>query len=306
VPVLHPNAAPAATAARRRADRCPGLIRPWIAADGALVRIRLVGGTLTSTALARLAAASRAYGDGDLHLTGRANLQVRGVAHADGTVPDGLVDAVRRAGLLPSVAHDLVRNVMVSPLTGRIGGRADLRPVARDLDRLLLADPACATLAGRFLYVLDDGRGDLVRRSSDLAAVALDASTVRLRAGSDQWGSVVPLPDAARELHALTRRFLELRGEGPTAAWHVDELDTALLPPRSGSHLDRPAGGAERCAPALPFGRHRQDDGRALEHVAVPDGRLSPALVDELLGRAGAEVVVTPWRSLLLPDLGAR
>jgi precorrin-3B synthase len=293
-------------AARQRADRCPGLTRAWIAADGALVRVRLVGGTLTSRALALLADASRTYGDGDLHLTGRANLQVRGVDHIDGAVPPGLVDAVRHAGLLPSTTHDLVRNLMVSPLTGRIGGRVDLRPVAHELDRLLLADPACATLAGRFLFVLDDGRGDLVGRTSDLAAVALDASTMRLRAGADQWGADVPVAAVAQALHALATRFLQLRGDGPTAAWHVDELDRPLLPPRSDRHREASLTGAQRRVDVLPFGRHRQDDGRGLEHVDVPEGRLSPALIDGVLRRAGAEVVVTPWRTLLLPDLEGR
>ena len=38
----------------------------------------------------------------------------------------------------------------------------------------------------------------------------------------------------------------------------------------------------------------------------MPDGRLTPALAAEVLARAGAEVVVTPWRSLLLPDLEDR
>jgi precorrin-3B synthase len=265
------------------------------------VRIRLVGGTLPTGALAALARAARLYGDGDLHLTGRANLQVRGVPHVGGAVPEGLVDAVRRAGLLPSQAHDLVRNVMVSPLTGRIGGLADLRPLARELDALLLADPACAGLAGRFLFVLDDGRGDLAGRTSDLAAVALDAGSVQLRAGAGQWGPVVPVADAAGELHALTRRFLERRGDGPTAAWHVDELDGPLLPVRDERQVpDLPAGAGRR---EPPLGRLRQDDGRFVDHLAVPDGVLTPALVDEVLGRAGDEVVVTPWRSVLLPDL---
>jgi precorrin-2 C20-methyltransferase/precorrin-3B C17-methyltransferase len=48
-----------------------------------------------------------------------------------------VLDDVRRTGLLPAPAHDLVRNVMTSPLSGLDGGRVDVRPVARHLDRLL-------------------------------------------------------------------------------------------------------------------------------------------------------------------------
>ncbi len=214
-----------------------------------------------------------------------------------GSFPAGFVDGIRDAGLLPSPAHDLVRNVMVSPLSGRAGGRADLRPVAAELDRLLLADPRCARLAGRFLFLLDDGRGDLVGRRSDVAAVALDAEHVQLRAGRDQWGRVVALDETADALWSLARRFLELRADGP--AWHVDELAEPLFDAHSRDDRTRVTSGPP------PAGRLVQDDGRSAEHVDVPDGRLTPQLGDRLLATAAEEIVVTPWRSVLLPDLDA-
>jgi precorrin-3B synthase len=188
---------------------------------------------------------------------------------------------------------------MVSPLTGRVGGRMDARPVAAALDRLLLSDPSCAELSGRFLFILDDGRGDLLERTSDLAAVALDADTVQLRAGADQWGPVVGVSEAAGVLHALTRRFLARRGEGPASAWHVDELDRPML------EADRDSR-TRVTTPRPSYGRLRQVDGRLTEHVEVPDGRLGSDLAERLLERAGTEVVVTPWHGLLLPDLEAR
>src|SRR6476620_2825745 len=127
---------PPETATRDRADRCPGVTRPWPAEDGSLVRIRVVGGALPTSALASLVDLAGRFGDGDLHLTKRANLQLRALADP---VPDAFVAGVRDAGLLPSSSHELVRNVMVSPLSGRLGGRADLRSVATGLDRLVLA-----------------------------------------------------------------------------------------------------------------------------------------------------------------------
>jgi precorrin-3B synthase len=296
--VCHPVPVPLDTvteAVRSRADRCPGVMRPWIADDGALVRVRLVGGRLPVAAMADLLRLSAEYGDGDLHLTKRANVQVRGVPHVHGVLPAGFVEGIRDSGLLPSPAHDLVRNVMVSPLSGRAGGRADLRPVAAELDRLLLADPRCARLAGRFLFLLDDGRGDLVDRRSDVAAVALDADHVQLRAGRDQWGPVVPLAETAKALWSMARRFLELRADGP--AWHVDELAEPLFDEQVRDDRTRVTSGPP------PAGRLLQVDGRSAEHVDVPDGRLTPELGDRLLAKAAEEVVVTPWRSMLLPDL---
>ncbi len=147
-----------------------------------------------------LLALSEEYGDGRSGSTARANLQVRGLPLVDGAVvselPSEVVTAVEATGLLPSRAHDLARNVLASPQTGLAGGRADLRPVVVGLDRLLLADAAMAALPGRFLFTLDDGRGDLADRHRDLGLVALDADTAQLRVG-DAWGPVVDLTEAA-------------------------------------------------------------------------------------------------------------
>jgi precorrin-3B synthase len=286
---------------RDRADRCPGVLRPWLADDGALIRLRVVGGELPAAALAALMRISAEYAEGTVHLTRRANLQLRGIAHRNGCVPAGLVDALTAAGLLPAPSHELVRNIMVSPLTGRVGGRSDLRPVATALDEGLCADPVLATLPGRFLFVLDDGRGDLADRSLDLGLMAVDDSTAQLRVGSREWGPVVPLPEAPGRLLDLGRAFLVARGEGDSAAWHVDELDnggTRLL----GIHHARDLRSQVTALP-LPHGTIPQDDGRRAENVVVPDGRLTQELAADLLARAASTVIVTPWRSVVLPDL---
>lgn len=280
-------------ARRDRADRCPGVLRPWVADDGALLRVRLVGGVLTHEQLAGLASLAERFGDGDLHLTGRANVQVRGVALP---VPDPVVEEMTALGLLPSPDHERVRNIMVSPLTGRIGGLADLRATAMTLDAALRADPALASLPARFLFCLDD-RGDLVDRTPDLAAVAVGADRVRLWAGG-MPGDTVPLADAPTGLLQLARAFLARRGSGPSACWHVREL------PDGGAELGpfRPTPGPGTPTPP-PYGFLVQDDGRRARHVPVPGGTLGPALVEDVLATAGTEVVVTPWRGLLLPDL---
>jgi len=54
---------------RTRLDRCPGVLRPWPADDGLLVRLRLIGGRLRSSALARLLDFSAEFADGRIHLT---------------------------------------------------------------------------------------------------------------------------------------------------------------------------------------------------------------------------------------------
>lgn len=274
---------------RVRTDRCPGVGRPWAAEDGLLVRLRLIGGSVSSAALLSLISVAETYGDGRIYLTGRANLQVRGLPSVDGGLPGEVLTALKATGLVPAQTHELVRNVMVSPQTGLAGGRADLRGVAASLDRLLCASPRLAALPGRFLFVLDDGRGDLVSRECDLGVVAVSATEGQLRVGGS-WGPVVPLAEAASRLVALASRFLDVRGEGPSAPWHVSELDAPMVAPVAAD--DRvPAPADELGYGPVPGG----------EHVAAPDGALDRAAVSALAERVPA-VVVTPWRGVLVPS----
>lgn len=278
---------------RTRRDRCPGVLRPWPADDGLLVRLRLIGGRVPSAALCSLAAVAQEHGDGRVHVTVRANLQVRGLPGVAGALEPDVLAEIEATGLVPSPRHDLVRNVLVSPQTGLGGGRADLRPVAGELDRLLLASRSLAGLPGRFLFVLDDGRGDLLDRSCDLGLVALgDGGEAQLRVGSG-WGPVVPLPDAAGRLAGLAEAFLEARGTGPSAPWHVAELPESLIP------ATEPDPGIPEPRGPLPYGE--VPGGR---HVAVPDDGLSPADIAGLTAGVG-EVIVTPWKGVLVPADGS-
>ncbi len=270
---------------RTRGDLCPGVFRPWPADDGALVRLRIPGGHLTRTTLLALLAVAEAYGDAQVHLTKRANLQLRALPLVDGNVPPEVVEAVRATGLLPHPEHELVRNVLVSPLTGLHGGRADLRPVTKELDERICATPSLAKLPGRFLLVLDDGRGDLVSRTCDLGLVALSADEVQLRVGSTRWGPVVPLQEAAARLTGLARAFQQVRGSGDDAAWHVDELpavpDAHDPDPRLPATTERPAYG--EVAPGI-------------AHVEVAGGVLGR----EFSLTLPEHLVVTPWKSLII------
>ena len=116
------------TAARLRADACPGALQTHAAADGALARVRVPGGLLTGGQLRALAAAARDLGDGALELTSRGNVQLRGLA--DGAEAE-LGDRLAAVGLLPSASHERVRNVLASVLTG--GQLRALAAAARDL-----------------------------------------------------------------------------------------------------------------------------------------------------------------------------
>src|SRR6201997_3483856 len=135
---------------------CPGTLQVHRAADGALARVRLPGGMITPAQLTTLSGVSSRLGSGTLELTSRGTVQLRGI-------PDvtAAAEAIANAGLLPSTTHERVRNIVASPLSGRVGGRADVRKCVGELDAAICAEPKLAELGGRFWFSLDDGRADV-------------------------------------------------------------------------------------------------------------------------------------------------
>ncbi|MET0797943.1 MAG: precorrin-3B synthase, partial [Rhodococcus sp. (in: high G+C Gram-positive bacteria)] len=110
-------------------DGCPGALSTHRAADGPLARIRLPGGLVLPEQMQVLAEAAAELGDGSLELTSRGNIQVRAVSD-----PDELANRLAAAGLLPSPTHERVRNILASPLSGRVGGLTDVRGLVGELD----------------------------------------------------------------------------------------------------------------------------------------------------------------------------
>lgn len=272
--------------ARTEGDRCPGVLAVHQAADGGLARVRVPGGRLTATQLDVLRLAAAELGDGRLELTSRGNVQIRGL-QADR--PQDLSDRLFAAGLLPSIAHERVRNILASPLSGLDQqSRYDVLPVATALDRALCDRPALADLPGRFLFALDDGRGDLAEQAADVAVRALDERTALLSLGTRavrvEWDVVPELMLAAAEA------FLEVRDQ----EWRIAEVARGeqLVLERLGLQATEalPAETARVVA-----GVH----GTALV-VTVPLGCLTQEQASALV-RVGDEVRITPWRSVVVP-----
>jgi precorrin-3B synthase len=288
------------TSVRARPDACPGALQTHAAADGELARVRVPGGLLTAGQLRTLAAAARDLGDGALEMTSRGNLQLRGLA--PGAARE-LGDRLAEAGLLPSETHETVRNVLASALTGRAGGHLDARPWVSELDAGLCADPALAALPGRFLATLDDGRGDVSGLGGDVGLLALAPDEVALLlAGRDSGLRATPTGAVGLLLDA-TRAFLAERTAQGGTAWRLAELDdgparvAARLPGPRAEPVEVPA------APAGgPVGAETQADGRTALVGVVPLGRLTAGQADLLASLTG-EVQLTPWRSVVVPDL---
>lgn len=293
------------TTARTRADACPGVVSPHLAADGALARVRLPGGVIGAGALRAVAGLAAEAGDGAVHLTSRGNLQLRGLAPDDPRP----VRRLAAAGLLPSVTHERVRNVLASPLSGISGGVADVRGLATALDRGLCARPAPAALPGRFLFALDDGRGDVAAEGPDLCWLARDAGAGELLVAGTRTGRHCTPSDAPLLLLDAAEAFLDARAAHTTdpdaRAWRAAELPdaarhiAAVVPDRALQHCS-----ADDDVATLD-GDHAQPQVGELGGGAVGAapllGELSTAQLEALAALA-PELLVTPWRSLVLPD----
>ena len=291
------------------ADRCPGVLRLAEAADGYLARIRLPGGLIGAGQLRALARLADELGDGRVELTSRGNVQLRGLA-ADVAGP--LTDQLAQAGLFPSPEHDLVRNVLASPLAGLDGG-PDLTAIVQGLDAALCARPRLAELPGRFLFAVDDGRGDVAGLSADVVArVRADGAVVN---GLAVRGTAAE--DVVTVMLACAEAFLDVRATEGGTAWRIAELTdgaervrvaaaarlgltAASLPPSTSL---APVGPDGSTAPTVPADRPVGVVGTAAVLLA-PLGRLTAAQLTWVADRVGERPArITPWRGVVLPDL---
>ncbi|GAA3316879.1 hypothetical protein GCM10020219_037020 [Nonomuraea dietziae] len=253
-----------------RPDACPGALQVHTAADGALARIRIPGGALSATQLREVAACSAELGSGVIELTSRANLQLRGLPSADApsaTEAGAFAARIAAVGLLPSETHERVRNILASPLAGRVeASLVDVRPLVTALDRGLCASPELTGLSGRFLFALDDGTGDLLSIGADVTFLATSSSGGLLRLGGATAGIPVLVDEVVPSMLAAASAFLEL-SDG--TAWRVGDLPDgpALLASRllhGGPVASRDLGGA----PGGPC--------REIASLRAPDARVVP------------------------------
>ncbi|MCB1340962.1 MAG: precorrin-3B synthase [Pseudooceanicola sp.] len=261
---------------------CPGAWTPMRSGDGLILRVRPPLGRITRDQALGLCAAARGLANGVIDLTNRANLQLRGVTD-EGYQP--LLEQLLDLGLLDAdPATEARRNITVTPFAR--DGDLSLR-LAQELTARLAELPA---LPAKFGFVVDCGDAPVL--AGDPGDIRLERDSgggVLVRADGADWGRAVTPDQAVDGAIDLARWFAERQS---AEARRMRAL-ADRLPEMWQQEMPAP--------PVVPPAPGVRAEGFLL---GVAFGSMSGAALRGLLDQTGAEeVVITPWRMILLPGV---
>ena len=273
--------------------------------------LRFPGGRLRPdhwTALAALAAAHR----GDIRLTPRGGVRVVGQGAETITVAEHDVAA---AGLPEGAVHSRARDIIASPMAGRLDGHHDLADLPDRLGAALLGHAGVDAVDGQVLFGVDDGSGDVLSRSPDLAVVADGTGTgLRVHVAGRDVSVRVPVADAATVLVDVAVRFagsagaVRVPGSGALHQLVVDVLGAHPLTtpaPDAASGADRTGGSPAGSATPVEVPRVGwvdTADGLVSLLAVVADGVVPPRLA-EFLGAVERPSTISADRVIGLHEL---
>lgn len=262
---------------------CPGALQPMQAGDGLVVRVRPRMARLTREQALGLCEAALCYGSGQLELTNRANLQIRGVSQARWPA---LINALNALELLdPSARHEARRNILLPP-DWQEGD--ETHRIVTDLLQRLQDLPTSTALPTKLGFAVDTGtRRMLSEDSADFRIERAQNGGLILRADGHALGTPVTAATAAEHLIELLLWFLTSGGRtSRRMARHRAPLPAWAL----GQEAPAPPG------PPLHPGRHPLGLIIGLEFGQV-DAHI---LADAIQHSTAVALRVTPWRLLLL------
>ncbi len=193
---------------------CPGALRPFESGDGLIVRVRLHLGRMSLVQLETLVSAAERFGDGNLYLSNRANVQLRGVT-ADKHGP--LLEVLALTGLLDTDARvEAIRNIQVSPAV-ELSAHAELTAglVAR-LEDALARNEALYQLPGKFGLAVQAGNEIDTAVASDVIFLVQGSRIAMVLEGALDKAILFGNTNAAAEgFVSVATAFLRLRQARP-------------------------------------------------------------------------------------------
>ena len=280
--------------------------------DGLIVRIKPRVGDLQMDTLIALAGAARRYGNGQIDLTRRANLQLRGVTHE--TLSPLLLCLTDRGLLDANDEAEAVRNILVSPLAGSDPSELlDVRPLALELARLLETDGSLWRLPAKFAFLVDGGGAlplDAERADIRLRAIAAEEEA-RIAVGIDRpdrtlWlGATTPEAAPAAAVHVAHALLENLPADGRVRLLDLAESDVEKIRAAVSGIVDPLEAPPLLRVRTSPVGLLKDGAYVFAAGIAVPFGRVESdtlRALAEALGAAGVvELRLSPWRALYVP-----
>jgi precorrin-3B synthase len=285
---------------------CPGALRPMQSGDGLLVRVRPHAGAFSLAALRAIGAIAADFGSGEIDLTNRDNLQLRGVSDES---YDSALAALDEAGLLDTSAEaEAVRNIIVDPLSGIDPERTDVRDIAAWLEDILTSDHRLWSLPGKFGFSFSGIAAPRVGgRNAD---VMLSAEGERVSIFVDGAAEVhcdISRHEAIEAAHHLALAFVELKENDASFRRMRDavgRLGAATVFAMAGLRASV-AAALRGEAQSAPVGVLRQDGNPFGVGIGLPFGRIAAAQLNALCDAAAAanaeRVHTSPQRVFVFP-----
>lgn len=285
---------------------CPGTLRPMLTGDGLLVRLHPPRNALTPDQLAHVAELASRHGNGQIEISGRGNLQLRGIREE---AHQALVDDLLDAGLVDEAEGDGPnRLVLTSPLAGRAADELlDAAALAEAVER---AGRSVVGLMAKFSIVVDGGGAlALDGFAADLRLLAISGDAVTLGLPGELWfGPVAPHEVAACAAHLLDDFVAASRASFGKVRRMRDLSSDELTLLATTSGLGSMPAPASRPKPAC-AGLFAERDNRVAVLAGLPFGRTDTAglrRLAELARNAGLRKIrVSPWRGLAFCGLSA-
>ncbi|MFC5396225.1 precorrin-3B synthase [Bosea vestrisii] len=285
---------------------CPGTLRPMLTGDGLLVRLHPPRNVLTPDQLAYIAQLASRHSNGQIEVSGRGNLQLRGIREE---AHPALVDDLLAAGLVDEAEGDGPnRLVLTSPLAGRAADELlDAAALAQAVER---AGRGVAGLPAKLSIVVDGG-GTLALDgfAADLRLRAVAIGEVAFGLPGDLWFGPIA-PDEVPQLAArLLDDFATTSRQGSGQIHRMRDLAPDTLTSLAiSSRLEPMPTPATRPKPT-PAGLFAERDNRIAVLAGLPFGRTDAEdlrRLGDLAREAGVdEIRVSPWRGFAFCGLPA-
>ena len=278
---------------------CPGTLRPMRTGDGWLVRLHPPRGTLAPAQLAFVGALATRHGNGQIEISGRGNLQLRGISE---TSHPALVAELLDAGLVDEATGDGPhRLVLASPLAGREAGELlDAATLAAAVEN---AGRRVAGLPAKFSIVVDGGGAlALDGFAADLRLSAVAAEAVAFGLPGGLWFGPVDPDSAPATAAMLLAGFAAEAGVRRGEIRRMREFDAATL-----IALSAACGLSAMSTPTIrpppdPVGIAAERNGRFAVLASLPFGRSDAASLARFAGLAERfaveDIRLSPWRGL--------